>query len=136
MRRPRAWTIAVAPAVVTTTLAGGCASRNSNADEIAPPATAGTVQQIRATFQQQDPSTLVGLVIAVLPDNDLAAIGDVPVDQFQNNQLVTFIDSRQAIIAVGNVVNMTGDAVHVRYRPHGDQPRAPRVGDLAVRIGS
>ena len=136
MRRPRARATAVATAVITAALVGGCASRSSTADEIAPPATASTVRQIRDTFQQQDPSTLVGLVIAVLPDSDLASIGDVPVDQFENNQLVTFIDSRQAIIAVGNVVNMTDDAVHVRYQPHGDKPRAPRIGDLAVKVGS
>jgi hypothetical protein len=133
--RPTLWATAAAT-FVTAALIGGCASKAPPPDPIAPPASPETVQSIRQSFQTQDPSAVVGLVIAVLPDSNLAAVGDVPVDKFQAGQVVTFIDSTQRIIAVGNVVNMTADAVHVKYQPQGDQPRAPREGDLAVKTQS
>jgi hypothetical protein len=103
---------------------------------IAMPATAENVQEIREAYQKKDKSTVVGLVIAVLPENNLAAVGDVPVGEFKTGQVVTFIDSNQAIIAVGTVVNTTADAVHVKYVPQGEMSRAPREGDPAVRTQS
>ena len=131
--RPTSRAAAIATLAAAAALAG-CQNKQQQAGPpIAPPATAETAQQIRQAFQQRDPSTLVGLVIATLPDADLAAVGDVPVNQFKNGDLVTFIDSNQAIIAVGNVVNTTADAVHVKYHPQGDVARAPREGDLAVK---
>jgi hypothetical protein len=124
---------AIATLAAAAALAG-CQNKQQQAGPpVAPPASAETVRQIRQAFQERDPSTLVGPVIATLPDADLAAVGDVPVDQFKNGDLVTFIDSNQAIIAVGNVVNTTADAVHVKYHPQGDAARPPREGDLAVK---
>jgi hypothetical protein len=132
--RPTSRAAAIATLAAAAAALAGCQNKQQQAGPpIAPPATAETVQQIRQAFQQRDPNTVVGLVIATLPESDLAAIGDVPVNKFKNGDLVTFIDSNQAIIAVGNVVNTTGDAVHVKYHPQGDAARPPREGDLAVK---
>lgn len=118
-------------------LAAGCRKPEPPAGPaVAPPADTQTVQQIRQEFQQFDANAVVGLVIAVLPDTNLAAVGDIPADSFKVGELLTFIDSNRATIAVGNVVATTPDAVHVKYQPQGDIPRAPQEGDLAVRIKS
>jgi hypothetical protein len=130
-------TLAAAMAVTAAAFVGGCAHHQAPATQpIAEPATPETVQSIRQSYQQRDPSTVVGLVIATLPESNLAAVGDVPVGEFKAGDVVTFIDSNQTTIAVGNVVNTTADAVHVRYEPQGDSPRAPREGDLAVKVKS
>lgn len=127
----------LATLVVTAAALVGCQNHKPPTTQpIAAPATAETVRDIREAFQKRDPSTIVGLVIAVLPENNLAAIGDVPVGEFKTGQVVTFIDSNQAIIAVGTVVNTTADTVHVKYTPQGEMARAPREGDLAVRTQS
>lgn len=131
--RPTSW---AAVATLAAVLVGCHHQQPPAGPPVAPPATAETVKNIREAYQQRDPSTVVGLVIATLPEQNLVAIGDVPVSQFQPGQLVTFIDSNQAIIAVGNVVNTTADAVHVKYQPQGEASRPPREGDLAVKTQS
>lgn len=131
--RPTSW---AAVATLAAVLVGCHHQQPPAGPPVAPPATAETVSQIRAAYQQRDPSSVVGLVIATLPDKNLAAVGDVPVNQFKSGDLVTFIDSNQSIIAVGTVVNTTTDAVHVKFQPQGEASRAPHEGDLAVKTQS
>ncbi|HZZ42699.1 MAG TPA: hypothetical protein VFE58_07155 [Tepidisphaeraceae bacterium] len=115
----------------------GCQPKQMPATQpIAEPATAEMTTGIREAYQQKDPSAVVGRVIAVLSEQSLAAVGDVPVDKFKDGDVVTFIDSNQAIIAVGTVVNITADAVHVKYTAQGEMARAPREGDLMVKTQS
>lgn len=133
--RPTPWA-AVATLAAAVTLTGCQPKQPPAGPPIAPPATAETVRDIRESYMKTDPTAVVGLVIATLPDSNLAAIGDVPVGQFQPGEVVTFIDSNQAVIAVGNVVNTTADAVHVKYQPQGEMSRAPREGDMAVKTKS
>ncbi|MGB7159732.1 MAG: hypothetical protein WBD40_16815 [Tepidisphaeraceae bacterium] len=86
---------------------------------------------IRERYQRANPKNLVGVVIAVKGDANLAAVGDVPVQEFGIGDVLTFIDTAEQPIATGSVVNATPDALHIRYEV---KTRAPRVGDLAVRL--
>jgi PBP1b-binding outer membrane lipoprotein LpoB len=132
--RPTHW---AAVATLAAAVLVGCQNKQQQAGPpVAPPATPQTVRDIRQSYQKAAPSTVVGLVIATMPESNLAAIGDVPVSQFKPGEVVTFIDSNQAVIAIGTVVNTTTDAVHVKYQPQGEAARPPRQGDLAVKTQS
>lgn len=98
-----------------------------------PPADAQMVQELRQSYQRIHPGTRVGLVTAVAEDITLAAVGDIDLKSFRNGDIITFIDTNQLPIANGTVVNITPDALHVKYTPAPDG-RAPRKGDLAVSL--
>ena len=116
---------------------GGCSHHQAPmGPPVAAPADAATVADIRRAYKQADPDAVVGLVIATLPDSQLAAVADVPVSEFKAGDVVTFIDSNQATIAVGKVEVVKEDVIHVKYEPRGDAARAPQEGDLAVRVRS
>src|SRR4051812_15053032 len=99
------------------------------------PASADSAKALREEYQKRDQTVQVGLVIAVKGDSNLAAVGEVTVSAFKPGDVVTFIDSSQTVIAVGHVVNVVSDAVHVKYVPQGPGSRAPQEGDLAVKVG-
>jgi hypothetical protein len=139
MRRQQWVSGLVAAGLIAVGVAGiaGCGHHREPAGPaVAAPADAATVADIRRAYKQADPDALVGLVIATLPDSQLAAVGDVPVSEFKAGDVVTFIDSNQATIAVGTVEVVKDDVIHVKYEPRGDAARAPREGDLAVRVRS
>ena len=100
----------------------------------APPADDETLRLIRQSFTASDPSAIVGLVIAVLPDQMYAAVGDVDVKDFNEGDAVSFIDSNKKFLTNGVVKKITSDALHIQYQPPATGSRAPAVGDLAVRF--
>ena len=89
------------------------------------------VAAIRSRIMAADPNARVGVVTAVLPKAQLAAIGDVPLQDFAIGDIVTFIDSHEKPFNSGTVVNATSTSLHVKYEL---SRRAPREGDLAVRL--
>jgi hypothetical protein len=89
------------------------------------------VASIRARYQRMNPDNRVGVVTAVLPQSKLAAIGDLPLQDFAIGDVLTFIDAREQPFNTGVVVNATASALHVKYDA---SRRAPREGDLAVRL--
>ncbi|MCC7349198.1 MAG: hypothetical protein IT446_01390 [Phycisphaerales bacterium] len=91
------------------------------------------VQQLRQSYQRIHPGTRVGLVTAVAEDVSLAAVGDIDLKSFSNGDILTFIDPNEKPVANGTVVNITPDALHVKYAPLPDG-RIPRQGDLAVSL--
>lgn len=112
--------------LIGSALVLGCAHKKSaTADQSA-------IQQIRQNYAQVDPNAKVGLVIAVLPDKALAAIGDIPVADVQVGDTLVLLDAKQQIIGAGKVVAKTQDAIHVSYDVTA-KGRAPEVGDLAVK---
>ena len=119
-------------AAICLCIVTGCA--NQNPEPVSRPATTEEVEQIRQTMRATDPKAVVGIVIATLPDQRFAAVGDVPVMEFRLNEPITFIDARQHPLAHGVIKNITTDALHVKYDPPAKNGRDPQVGDLAIRF--
>jgi hypothetical protein len=118
--------------LVATLMAGvlaGCQHKKAAPVPLAPEA----VQEIRQSYMSVDPKARVGVVIAALPEKGLVAVGDVPVADFKEGDVVVFIDNHRQVIAAGKVVAKTADALHVSYDLAGAHGREPGVGDLAVK---
>jgi hypothetical protein len=122
--------------LATACLAGGFLTgcQSPPKDTSAPPANEETLRLIRQSFTATDPKAIVGLVIAVLPDQMYAAVGDIDVKDFTEGEVVTFIDSNKNPLENGIIKKVTSDALHVQYEAPGPGSRAPKVGDLAVRF--
>ena len=116
--------------VAFAALATGCGSNESSPP--APPATPQQLNALRSQFMQSDPMARLGVVTAVLPSGHLAQVGDVPVADFTTGDIITFLDSKQKVLAMGHVEGIGPGTLTVRYdRQSGG--RDPLVGDLAVR---
>jgi hypothetical protein len=114
----------------------GCASTSGDSSDAMPAsaADAATVQRVRDKYSRAYPESRVGVVIAVLKDQPFAAVGELPsTEDFQLNQVVTFIDRSERVLTTGTVVRILPDSVHVRYDPPLRGGRAPRRGDIMVR---
>lgn len=124
---------ALAVACIAAMLAlGGCEPTRTQATGAAP-ATPERLEAIRAAYVAQRPGTVVGPLIAVLPEQSLAAVGDVPVDRFADGDLVSIIDSGENTLAMARVVRRLADSVHVKYESK-PNARRPMEGDVAVRL--
>ncbi len=122
----------LAGGLLTGGLLSGCQAPPK--DTSAAPANEETLRLIRQSFTATDPKAIVGLVIAVLPDQMYAAVGDVDVKDFSEGEVVTFIDSNKNPLENGIIKKVTSDALHVQYEMPRPGSRAPKVGDLAVRF--
>jgi hypothetical protein len=94
-----------------------------------------SADEARAHLQRADPRTMVGRVVEVLPDRNLAAVRDLPIGAFAINDPISIVASRSdmqqvALATVVNIIQSDGIVV-VRYN---DGVRAPQRGDLAVRV--
>ena len=89
------------------------------------------VASIRERYQRINPNNRLGVVVAVLESSNHAAVGDIPLQDFGIGDVLVFLDARERPFNSGEIVNATSTALHVRYDP---QRRAPRVGELAVRL--
>jgi hypothetical protein len=124
--------IVVLPVVAGIFFLSGCQAPVKNTT--APPADEETLRLVRQSFTASDPTAIVGLVIAVLPDQLYAAVGDVDVKDFNEGDAISFIDSDKKFLVNGVVKKVTSDALHIQYQPPAPNSRAPKVGDLAVRF--
>ncbi|HLL87736.1 MAG TPA: hypothetical protein VK324_00375 [Tepidisphaeraceae bacterium] len=112
----------------------GCAPKPEPDPGPPPPPPEATYRQIRTDLQQV-PGTLVGRVTAARPDVELVSVADLPVSQLRPGDVVSFIDEARRPIAAGSVADVVGDRVHVKYGfTNLPGQRAPRVGDIAVRM--
>ena len=110
----------------------GCQNKaKQSADRTMARPSAQDVASIRARYQQINAENRVGVVNAVLPESHLAAVGDIPLQDFGIGDVLTFIDAREQPFNSGVVVNATASSLHVKYDA---SRRAPREGDLAVRL--
>ena len=112
--------------LVGLALLAGCTHKHQGAIDTT------AVQQIRESYTRVDPNAKVGLVVAMLPEKGLAAVGDVPVADFQVGDVLVLMDTKQQIIGAGHVVAKTDDALHISYDVTA-KGRAPQVGDIAVK---
>lgn len=99
-----------------------------------PPADTKLVQEIQSAMQKINPRVRVGRIVAVVPEAQLAALGDVNTKDFQVGDVVSLMSPSQAVYGAAEVVRITDQAVHVKYRnnPRNSMPITPKVGDLAV----
>ena len=111
----------------------GCRPKSQPPDGLPPKGDTSLVQELRQSYQRIHPGTRVGLVTAVAEDVTLAAVGDIDLKSFKNGDILTIIDTNEKPVANGTVVNITPDALHVKYAPV-PGGRAPRQGDLAVSL--
>jgi hypothetical protein len=123
--------------VVLAGVLGGCANHQPAP---APPAAVqpvGTPLSLAAARDQltrANPNAEVGSVVAVLPESNLAAVGDMPLADFRVGDAVTFLDGNLNSLTLGTVVRIQNGNLHVRYDAPPAGHRLPEVGDIAVRI--
>lgn len=114
-------------AAVALLLAGltvaGCRSRQE---------TTVPTDDLKQSFTRINPNVQVGTVAAILPEQHLLAINDLPVDQFEVGETLVFMNEDQQIIAAGHVVRKTETSLHIDYSPN-EKGIEPKVGDIAVR---
>ncbi len=109
----------------------GCQNKPEPAEETLPPVAEIDAAAVRERFMRANPDNRVGVIAAVREQSNLAAVGDIPLQDFGMGDVLVFVDSREQPFNSGTVVNATANALHVRYEPN---QRAPRVGELAVRL--
>ena len=115
-------------------LTSGCKRTHEPAAQAAPARSEQRIAEVRESLVRQNPSAIVGPVVEALPAKRLAAIADVPVEQFRRGDIITFVNTNVDVIDTGRVVNITKDQVHVRYDTPGPGQREPKVGDLGVLV--
>src|SRR4051794_6010205 len=121
-------------AVIVFSCLGGCRSANEAASgKPAPPPSQQQASEIRQQLMAEDPNALVGEVVEVLPESQMAAVGDVDVNRFKVHDTLVFIDAAKQPQSTGEVLRIVNGQLHVRYEPLHKGKRAPRNGDLAVR---
>ncbi len=107
----------------------GCQNKQQGAADTSP--VSMDVAGVRERYTRLDPQNRVGVVTAVHTEADLAAVGDIPLQDFGIGDILVFVDEQEQPFNSGEVVNATSDALHLRYD---ENRRAPRVGELAVRL--
>jgi hypothetical protein len=112
----------------------GCAkTRLAEADV---PESRRTADEIREQYQRLNPGNRVGVVLAVRPQDNLAAVGDIAIADFRLGDTLVFMDTNERPLNhSGTVVNVVENALHLKYeRLDRSGGREPRPGDLAVRL--
>ncbi len=110
----------------------GCQSTPPATQPTFTPACAEDLQRIRSAYRQQSPAVEVGMVVDILPAENLAAINEVDLAKFHDGDTVCFIDSATEPLVCGKVVRVTDTQVHVKYESPQADRRAPLPGDLGV----
>ena len=121
----------VALSLLLSFLSGGCQNKTEPNGEGIPPVGEVDVAAVRELYTRINASNRVGVVVAVHESSNHAAVGDIPLQDFGIGDVLVFLDGREQPFNSGTIVNATSSALHVRYDP---QRRAPRVGELAVRL--
>ncbi|HYO10487.1 MAG TPA: hypothetical protein VER17_16075 [Tepidisphaeraceae bacterium] len=100
------------------------------------PASPETVEALRRGYSQSYPNSRLGVVVAARPQNQLVAVGQIPLDTLADNQVVTFMDANQRVLTTGTIVRLLPESaqVHARYDAPTANGREPRAGDIMVRF--
>ena len=98
------------------------------------PAAQPASAELRQNLQKVSPNAAIGRVVAILPESNLIAIGDVQVSEFKVGDVVTLMGQEETPLANGKVISIVKDTLHVRYEPIANATRQPIVGDLAIRF--
>jgi hypothetical protein len=130
----RGFTFAVALLLVAGAAVGCRSSNKTKASTTARPASAADVQAIRNAYFRAYPESRVGVIIATRPQDRLVAVGQVNPSDFAQGQSVYFLDSQRHVLATGRIVRVLSDSVHAEYEPPAAGRRAPKTGDVMVRL--
>lgn len=123
--------------ISTCVLAVACGCKpNKPTAQAAPAGNEQRIAEVRESLVRQNPNAIVGPVVESLPAERLAAIADVPVEQFRRGDIITFINTKLDVVDTGRVLKITKDQVHVRYDTPGPGQREPKAGDLGVLVVS
>lgn len=123
------WVVAC---VGSACLTFGCAKTRLAEKQV--PESRATADEIREQYQRINPGNRVGVVLAVLQKENLAAVGDIAIKDFALGDTLVIIDTSERPIVDAAVVNITDNALHLRYSKPKLGRREPRPGDLAVRV--
>jgi hypothetical protein len=125
------------PAAVAVGLISGCRpdqQKQSPAPPSAQPASPQRIAEIREKYRQQNPGVIVGPVVDAMPQVQLVAVGDVPLDQFRRGDVVAFINLDEQPVDTGVVFDIQPHILAVKYDPPAANGRAPQVGDVMVHV--
>jgi hypothetical protein len=117
----------------------GCRSTNeqrpgeAGASKPAPAPSEQQASEIRQQLMAADPNVLIGEVLDVVPESQMAAVGNVDASRFKVHDVLVFIDGAKQPQSTGEVQRIANGQLIVRYEPLQKGNRAPRLGDLAVR---
>ncbi len=111
------------------TLAGCTKQAEPPAGPFVPPP--GVSQDVRERMLKLHPDVLFGSVAAVRPQDRLAAVTGIPVDQCRPADTVVFYAGDQ-IVDAGEIERIVNGNLHIKYNTPGAGERAPQVGDVAV----
>jgi hypothetical protein len=125
--------LAVVGFVVVACLAGCRSTNEAPSEKPAPAPSQQQASEIRQQLMAEDPNLLIGEVVDVLPESQVAAVGAVDVNRFKVYDTLVFIDSAKQPQSTGEVQRIANGQLIVRYEPLQKGNRAPRMGDLAVR---
>lgn len=93
------------------------------------------LSSLQSEYQQVDAGARVGQVIAALPEQKLVAVSGMPTSGILEGEHITFTDQQGNVIAIGSVVSVRSDSIHVEYSlPAASGSRAPEKGDIAIRF--
>jgi len=112
-------------------VAGGCTRK---AEEEPPPPPPAIGEDAIAAYRKKHPEALIGRVMAVLPEHKLVSVGEVPVVDFKRGDAVVFLGTSDQKLTSGEVVNIVGERLHVKYEDPPAGGRAPQVRDIVVRF--
>ena len=90
------------------------------------------LEQVREKVRREYPNAVVGRVIEVI--DNYAAVGDINPEELRVGQVITFTDAKMNPLVSGEVRAIVSGNAHVRFEAPARQRRAPRVGDLAMRL--
>jgi hypothetical protein len=124
---------AAAFCLLILTLATACRQTPPpEAETLTPPPAQPYTEEIRQLLQKRNPDAMIGRVIAVLPEESLAAVAELDASRFRPGDSVQFFGTEDVELGFGRVVQVLSNAIHVRYDAPTDQRRAPVVGDLVI----
>lgn len=112
----------------------GCHWQGRSDDDKAKPAAVPVTGETRTRLQRLAPHSVIGRVVAVSAESQLVSVGDVQVQDFKRGDVLTFMGGEDTPLADGEVIAINKDTLHVKYVQASHSPRAPGVGDLAVRF--
>lgn len=124
--------------MIGSLLLAGCQNKKPAAPSPQPTleSAQATARELQASYREVDPQARVGVVVEARPEQDLAAVGEVQLQDFHVGEAVSFIDSQQKPIANGSVLSLDQEAnvLVVKYSLPSSGGRAPQPGDLLVRL--
>lgn len=125
--------VALAGLLAGAGLVVGCQTKEPEPAPPDPVAVQQAALSMRQTLMEADPNAKIGMVVTVLPDQPWLSAGNLPVEDFQNGDWVTVFTPEGQVLAVGEVRNIQGQGLHVRYNASQGAPRGPMKGDLVLK---